>query len=110
MTKKFEFECNEADFRDHNLCRLLHVEISISCTDSDGADAEYAIEYIEDMTTLEEVTEDSLIPADRAKLERVCQAYADELGHEAYSEYAQGQADWAYDNWRDQQMEERGDG
>ncbi len=82
-------------------CARLEVDISISCRDRDGADSMYAVEYILNLGTKQEVAFESLPSAEQARIEAIAEKYADDYACEAAQEYAEGQADWLHDMEQD---------
>lgn len=80
----------------------LEVSIEFSChSQDDGAE----IDSIAIFNGEVEVSHDLISKEDFARIEAKAQTIADDNSYEAYQDYVEGQADRAYDNWKDSQME-----
>lgn len=107
MTKLIQFESDVfPNAADPSKCGLFEIECQITCTDRDGADAEFTIESIQDCETKKFIELQDFSAEEQAKIERSCQQTADDCACDAYQSYAEGMADRAYDDWKDRMMDE----
>ena len=98
MQKEFKFESV-------NFPEDLDVVIDFSCTDMDGSDCE--VTEIAIFTNVnEEVKYTFLAEGEYARLEKQAQDIADSYACEAAQDYAEGEADRAYDAYKDRLMED----
>lgn len=109
MTKSFEIECDSpaatASAGRPEFCGKISIEVSVQCRDSDGADSEYTIESVTDLASGADIDWNALSPGEQLRINAGAEALAEDYACEAYQEYAEGAADQAYDQWRDEQME-----
>lgn len=85
--------------------RELEVQVLVECRDRDGADMTYDIESVWVNGTGDEVLWTALTEADHVRINAKAERVAEESACDAYQSYAEGQADAAYDAWKDEQME-----
>lgn len=104
MTKQFTYDSDSQWGLIPERTVPLEVTVSISCTDSDGADSEYEIEYIENKHSGMEVKFEDLPAAERRDIEKWADGLAADYACEAYQQWAEHRADAMYDAWKDGEL------